>query len=326
MANEHCTIQNQRFAALDAARGFTIILVVVGHSRLATIHDLKWWIYSFHMPFFFLASGLVSSRDQKPLTATARRFRKLVVPYALILCSLAAAKLLTGGDFTSFIGRLSGILYGTGQTIDWAPLWFLPHFFACTVLFQVTLSRMVNPRHLLALGLGCIVAGEISIRQQYPLPWSLDISIYTTGLMITAYSRRSQIESPHLMIFALLVFTCLLLVRPANPSVFDLNRRSIPIPCISTLIAVTGSLLVLETMKRVPVWASNILEFVGKHSLAILLFHHPIQANCTLRMMKAGFGTTTSIFIAFVLATTLPTILAITIGNLFSRVKAKYEE
>ena len=41
---------------------FTIILVVIGHADMTSAYDELWikrWIYSFHMPLFVFASGLM---------------------------------------------------------------------------------------------------------------------------------------------------------------------------------------------------------------------------------------------------------------------------
>jgi len=54
-----------RDICLDRAKGFAIILVVLGHlaeNFMDNTHDLlgvfHYYIYCFHMPFFFVLSGM----------------------------------------------------------------------------------------------------------------------------------------------------------------------------------------------------------------------------------------------------------------------------
>ena len=43
---------------IDYAKALAMLLVIMGHVNFAN-DDLKAWIYSFHMPTFFLLSGMV---------------------------------------------------------------------------------------------------------------------------------------------------------------------------------------------------------------------------------------------------------------------------
>ena len=53
---------NKRNIWLDVAKGFVIILMVIGHSSIPKL--LSDFIWSFHMPFFFIASGFVMNFDK----------------------------------------------------------------------------------------------------------------------------------------------------------------------------------------------------------------------------------------------------------------------
>ena len=50
---------NNRIIWIDISKGLGIILVVLGHTSLSKISQISYdWIYSFHMPLFYLLSGL----------------------------------------------------------------------------------------------------------------------------------------------------------------------------------------------------------------------------------------------------------------------------
>ena len=53
--------ENKRSLALDIAKGIGILLVVLGHCA-QVVAPIKQWIYSFHVPLFFLIAGMVWDR------------------------------------------------------------------------------------------------------------------------------------------------------------------------------------------------------------------------------------------------------------------------
>nr|WP_316046916.1 acyltransferase family protein [Planococcus glaciei] len=76
----------QRLTWVDITKGFLMILVVIGHfsGPMPTEFPLVKYIYWFHMPAFFLLSGLffkpiTDNQQLKP--AIQKRFMQLLVPY-----------------------------------------------------------------------------------------------------------------------------------------------------------------------------------------------------------------------------------------------------
>lgn len=73
-----------RIQWLDYAKGIGIFLVVLGHTLRAmvnseilessiTVNSIDRWIYAFHMPLFFLISGLLIERSiSKPFNGNYR--------------------------------------------------------------------------------------------------------------------------------------------------------------------------------------------------------------------------------------------------------------
>ena len=86
----------KRLIWADAAKGWLILLVIMGHCIAATIgNDAAnvdyWWclIYSFHMPAFFAISGFFAYRAHVTKQyinigkIISRRFQQLMVPFLL---------------------------------------------------------------------------------------------------------------------------------------------------------------------------------------------------------------------------------------------------
>src|SRR5437879_3196965 len=85
-----------RIAWIDAAKGLAIILVVFGHvlggvlargwiSHVAVATAVYDFIYSFHMPLFFLIAGALSIRGIRatPTRALLSRIGSIAWPYLL---------------------------------------------------------------------------------------------------------------------------------------------------------------------------------------------------------------------------------------------------
>lgn len=118
---------NERKDYIDVAKGIGILLVVTGH--LVCPDNLHNYIYSFHMPLFFILSGmLISYRNKIASKDTIKRlFYQLMVPYFTF--SLAY---LFFYEYMILHENFIGIVYMVFQTLCFrgmAPLWFLPSLF-----------------------------------------------------------------------------------------------------------------------------------------------------------------------------------------------------
>ena len=117
-----------RIPLVDALKGVTILLVVLGHSIQANMDnfDENWLyrlIYAFHMPLFMFLSGYVT-RISFSANYIAGKFNRLVVPF---VCWYVVAFLWlpqeSGMSFFSYIVRLI-------HAPDYG-LWFLWVLFLC---------------------------------------------------------------------------------------------------------------------------------------------------------------------------------------------------
>lgn len=71
-----------RIVEFDIAKGIGIILVVIGHQNIP--HSVTNWIFSFHMPLFFILSGFFFSSKRKFYEIFKRRVKSLIIPYVFL--------------------------------------------------------------------------------------------------------------------------------------------------------------------------------------------------------------------------------------------------
>lgn len=70
-----------RLRYLDIAKGIGIICVIIGHTveHGSFLFNV---IFSFHMPLFFIVSGILFRKNEKS-QFVKKKFRSLIVPYAV---------------------------------------------------------------------------------------------------------------------------------------------------------------------------------------------------------------------------------------------------
>src|SRR5689334_13215025 len=203
------TARDSRMLTIDVARGLGILLVVLGHNVAfrESSRELYEAIYLFHMPLFFFLSG-VTFRWTSPGEALKKRARALLVPY-FMMGAIAVLLTAQSGDLARMIEEFRGVLYGTGHTIRFVPLWFLPCLFLVSVstaaLLGIARSSMSLeqferwcPRLLGGLAVTGLIAGSLLLAsgvfgrapftdasgRPIGLPWSLDLLPFVLAIFV----------------------------------------------------------------------------------------------------------------------------------------------
>ncbi|MGN1328126.1 MAG: acyltransferase family protein [Eubacterium sp.] len=138
-----------RIEWLDNAKGLAIILVVVGHLIQTICPDLQLlfkFIYSFHMPVFFIISGYFiekSSKNKSFLEFANNKAKQLMLPYLFFVILTAIYDLLTSlltSDLDNTINQFTENLLSTlliQNDSYFINLWFLPCLFSAMVLIKI---------------------------------------------------------------------------------------------------------------------------------------------------------------------------------------------
>lgn len=168
-----------RYDWIDVSKGIVICLMVIGHS---TIPDcLARWIWSFHMPFFFIISALYTSW-QKDGTKDFiyRKIKVLLFPfivYSLIVMLLAPSILNC-----SVAGYAVSILKNGWGGIA---LWFVPVFTISLIVCKMTRENWLITSSVISLLSGCILCYYDII-----LPWTA--ASIPFGIALMTFCRRFQ--------------------------------------------------------------------------------------------------------------------------------------
>lgn len=189
-------LPNNRIVSIDIAKAIAITLVVYGHVASNSC-PLKSYVLSFHMPLFFILSGIfLKGRGintwQDYLTVIRKRFTQLIIPYFLWACIYMPTNL----------SNLEGVIYGSWITLKQSStssaLWFLVALFCAILivhLFFLFCSK--SPKHhktkIGVFATILIILGYICPHPAKGVFWEFDVAIMAAGFMLIGYLLREVI-------------------------------------------------------------------------------------------------------------------------------------
>lgn len=292
---------NKRIDYLDIAKGIGILFVVLGHNHIKQEYPIVYQVvYSFHMPFFFLLSGMFFKQEYSFLELVQRRFNSLLKPFiAYLVIVYSASIFFTKIDLPTILGRIPKALYAGPNTLEWVPLWFLPHLFLVNLFAFIVVWLIYKRLPYLWLRLvllaGMFWVGAATLKLFWPvtypvfgrsfefygLPWSADLLLITSAFFLLGYEiRRSFLDKPSGFQYSIWVFLIALAVfvglHIAFDSTIDFYIRSYEPALVSTLEAISGSVLVLylaKWLEKSPALVANSLKYLGRASIVLLIFH-----------------------------------------------------
>ena len=199
-------LQTERIHWIDTLRAIAIILVVLGHTPgIQNYQQAVKYIYSFHIPLFFLISGILFNPKLTENTFSQflqSQFWALMVPYSAwglltyVPWVILARHHGSYPDLSPF-KPLVGLVYGTGSgtwLIHNGALWFLPCLFSTRVFFFMTLkycAPLLPATLVLCVTLGLVSAAVVP----FPLPWGFDIALVAVGFFGLGFLLRKRLLS-----------------------------------------------------------------------------------------------------------------------------------
>lgn len=178
-------MNNNRLVWLDIAKGIAIILVVIGHSNLPLWMDR--FVFSFHVPVFFIAAGMTNDFTKPWKPFIARKARTLILPFVvysiIILLMRSFISDLSFGELTLYLLR-----------DGWmgVPLWFVPVLFVS--LLVVRLSFDIKDEKLrCAVWLLLPLISIDLCHFRLNVPWNMAVVPFASLLVILGHYMKQPI-------------------------------------------------------------------------------------------------------------------------------------
>ena len=336
LTSNHSETSSNRIGWVNAAKGIGILLVVLGHNQInSSIHLFHLLIYSFHMPLFFILSGMFLKPEQGFWVLAKRRFLSTLRPYLLIIGVIYTTYLFFSTLSTADLLQrmVKTLFYALPNYYDtWMPLWFLPHLFLLS-LFAWTIAWLVYKRlgsiwlrlPFLAAMLFCGVLvlrlsstinftlfGKLAIKSA--LPWSADLLFITGAFFLIGYELRRSLPDAVLVskwipLVSAIVWLGLCFTFPYE---LDLAGRKYEFFPVVTLEIISACLLVFSLAYRLEKPGGKFFEalrVLGKYSIIILIFHGPIQFATFYKLFALFPNTYLAACVAFLAGVGIPVLL-----------------
>ena len=354
-----------RFYFIDIARIYGIVLVYYGHfiesymkagSPVAAIQYK--FIYSFHMPLFFILSGYIAREQLNNIDFSLYLKRKAasrLVPYLFLSILLIIPTFWTtdntvGLDLNTVDGYVKGISVTllAGFPYFNIPTWFLICLFVVEIMHYFSSRFLTSDSRILLIAGGYYLLGSIlawnagflnplNVFSQHGkiYPYFMILEAFTgySLYLVGVYLRRNGFLAGKVPVFRSMLgaLTCLLLVFYT----YDLNKGMFTIPFYDAVIlvgsshgnpilfpftAVLGSVLIMILAKLTT--DSKFLIFLGSNTLVIFglngVFYHFINDRLAIWLLYRHSGDFMSIFVSGAVIACLSILLTVPFILLFN--------
>lgn len=304
---------------IDTAKGLGIILVILEHTHAL----FRSYIYSFHMPLFFLLSGFLSrSENVKPLDFLKKKCRALLIPYlffAFISLLLNAFVMNVEAELPVFFQE---VLTAPRSGLSINPtLWFLPCLFAIELIFYAVKKVVHHPLLTVLVAVGLSIFGYKRMNSGLTLPFSLyDALYYLVFYVIGNCVNRVNMEGKAIrsINFVCCFLTLILFVTPSMYSFIDQWAAGeiylrYGYSVVIALIGIAGTIFLSTVLKNV-----DLLKFWGRNSLIIFATHIFVLNGCYYLLSSLGLMVNQGYHIYSVCSTVLCLAVMKSFINLFN--------
>lgn len=267
---------SKRIEYLDVAKGLGILFIVLGHSKLPDI--LLSWIYSFHVPLFFIISGYLYK--PRPIFEIVKKgFKQLVKPMFLTNLVCVLGLMVVFSHSGTWLGpKLGNWILNSFLMInkeEFAGMWFLCALFWAKIWLKLLLrfcgKFLISSSILLFL---MTMQLWLNIGE---VPWfflhGMACSLFLTIGYILKNTNFIDYKS-HYEVSLL----CLFIVFYAYKLPMDVNLFNYPNGLFSVISSTCISLAFLFLLKifcgiKHVTGIKNLIMWIGENTLIILCFH-----------------------------------------------------
>ena len=281
----------KRISYIDMAKGIGILLVVFGHSSFPS-SNINQWISSFHMPLFFLLSGILlahtNAHELEMGNLAKKKARSILIPYfSFSILSMIFSAIL---DAASFKAYLPNALLQTVVFYGISVLWFLPALFFGEMIFLFIRKHTAPAATALISTSICLIS--VFIVNTYHYHYLIDFNSYfsllgaylisvvvRTGFAVTFLSLGyfsyifffKKEHSTISYVLLTLIFLMLNIYLAFKNGSVDLNNMVFNDYRLYFPAAFCGGMFIICFCAALP--AIGPLIAIGKHSLIIMATH-----------------------------------------------------
>lgn len=291
----------KRISWIDVAKGFTILLVVLGHVTIGLFDSNRYTgisqtslligvqsLYVFHMPVFFALSGYFftpTSSLSAFLTFTKKKFIALGIPY-LVFSFMLVLLFQVGGSRTRTSYSWLDFVNIWQQPIG--PAWFLYILFLISIVNSFVSLLIKDIRVHLILATILAIIANIAPFTTYAIQ---GVFMWAPFFLLGAFLRQSPLKGRWQSLVALVsIYIVYLIIWTLNSPT---ARVSYHTPQWDALIMVVSILIAFIAFPKIDAFASklvNSFDRIGQNSMGIYLLHVPLVSGTRMFLIALGIN------------------------------------
>lgn len=322
----------KRDTVLDITKTIGIILMVMGHLHFSEDVFDK-YIYAFHMPLFFIVSGILFNQDKTLKNTIISRAKALLVPYVVfggVYSVIFIVKSMLAGEADAVASTLKVFfLYPVDKVPYESALWFLPTMFITSVAYA-GLRKVMDLKWATVVAVASGAIGFI-----YPhltdvrLPWGIDTALvallfFHTGYLMKHFNLVERIKALRrkstllLLVLTAAVFALNIFMVFMNDKV-NLRKVEYGNPLLAYVNAVAGTVICILIAVLIDGLApvskfKALLCRISEVSIVFICINHNVIHLFQFLLSSIGSGV-----FGIILITLLSLSLILLIGHIIDR-------
>ena len=274
--------KKERIKWIDMAKGYGIILVLIGHCDMPYLTD---YIYAFHIPLFFFLSGYVFTTKCDFPAYFLNKLRRMVIPYFCLSIPMIFFELFFENNGVINIDGIQSEIYKFFLQERHTTMWYLSSLILL-VFIMYPLTKLKSC-YLVVIIIISSLCGLLLWRNDiWALPWNFDAALVVLPFFSAGYFVRKRYESSLSIMqsnkrtaFAVLLVFTLLTIFTADYNL-KLSGNKIDIFCsnfriewLSYIAAFAG---IISCFLLSMIYSNNIIRYIGQNSLIFFAWHQSI--------------------------------------------------
>ena len=317
--------KKERISWIDYLKVFACILVVLGHliqslqkSNFDNFENItsfiNWFIYLFHMPLFFVASGYLYELKKKDFSLKQYKgfiFKKIInlgVPYLTFYLLYVLINIM----FASSVNSPKGINEIIGIVNNpMPPYWFLYALLSIFIFIPLLEKLLKNKKNLIFIVLVCLKVLSVFIDTNIYLIDSFfenAVYFYLGSVLKVWFEKKRNINTNNSILYSILAIFIYIIVS----IVFYLNSDKIGYnlsEITKIAFAIVAVLICINIFRKIK--TNFIFENLKNYTFQIYLLHTIFAAGFRIVLLKVGISNYAIHFIIGLIASIIiPIIIA----------------
>ncbi len=296
-------MNSNRVEWIDKTKGMAILLVVLGHIS-DTKGCLQNWIYSFHMPLFFVVSGYLYSANESRNTSVGvvkyikKKAVALIYPYfTYALIGIVYQLLRFRYD------EVKDAIFKTITLQGYSTLWFLPTLFFAELLFHICMR--LHKKGVLLFSLVIILSSFFFSYHEmifFVMIYRIGVGVVFMSCGYLVYQLVNFKNFPRMFLIKVLCGIVLLInvILACKNGFVDLHYAKMNNAFLYWWGAILSSTCIMVIMNNTSS-KINIFSVIGKHTLSIMCISSLLPIIGIFESIFGGLlGFKAEVFIFFV--------------------------